>query len=93
MAGVGPCFRVSWTKSDEVRLALANAARAMIARMIRASTRLPGRFWGKGRVSETKEGMRCSSLNSISSLGVHLAQHKNWAYPMEKPRRLNTPGR
>ena len=32
---------------------------------------------GKGRVSETKEGMRCSSLNSISSLGVHLAQHKN----------------
>ena len=31
---------------------------------------------GKGRVSETKEGMRCSSLNSISSLGVHLAQHK-----------------
>ena len=40
MAGTGPCFRVSWTKSDEVRQALENAATAMIARMISARTGL-----------------------------------------------------
>ena len=51
------------------------------------------RLWGKGRVSETREGMRCSSLNAMSSLDVPLAQQDEVrGRPYGKPRRLNTPG-
>ena len=50
------------------------------------------RLWGKGRVSETKEGMRCSSLNAISSLGVHSAQQKKSGRPYGKAPALEYAG-